>query len=154
MSEAVEEIRDLLRRLDGTVDPAERERLVSALMYAVYCLGRDEPSSAHEVFPILVPALRRIAGGLGHFAGSIETSFVLGVDEWTDIAWRRSALEFLFRLLPAEDGDWLRREIEPNAYDDLIRRYSHDLGYLRATEIPPGIPKSHWWWWAPREPDE
>jgi hypothetical protein len=152
----VDEIRDLLRRLDGASDPTERERLVSALMHAVYRLGRDNEwrTAAREASAVLAPAVRRISGGLGHFAGSIETSFVLGVDEWEDIAWRRSALEFLLALLPVDDAEWLRGQVEPDAYDNLIRRYSHDFGYLRSSKIPPGIPTSHWWWWAPLEPGE
>ncbi len=157
MSGAAEHVLSLLRRLDAARDAGERERLAEALMAAVYGFGlalhRGE-ESARELAAAAEPLVQRATGPLGLFAGSIEERFVLAWEPngWEEIAWRRSALAFLLELFP-DEADWLRDQIGPDAYDDVIRRRSHDFGHLRPSEIPPGMPRSHWWWWAPDEPE-
>lgn len=101
------------------------------------------------------PLLPRVTGALEVVAGSLEDRFMLSFEpgDWEDLSRLRSALEFLLDLFPGE-AEWVRTHVRPDAYDELIRRRSHDFGYLQPSEIPTGTPRSHWWWWAPLEPGE
>jgi len=161
MSEPVDRVLSLLQRLDAAREPNERAQLAEALMAAVFALGVAVHSgkvSWDEVRALAAagePLLIRVTGALELVAGSIEDRFLLSWEPggWEDLSRLRSALEFLLELFPGE-ADWVRTHVRPNAYDDLIQLHSHDFGYLRPFEIPPGIPTSHWWWWAPLEPDE
>jgi hypothetical protein len=161
MSEPVDRVLTLLRRLDAAREPNERAELAEKSMVAVFALGMavlSQEVSEDEVRALAAagePLLIRVTGALEIVAGSIEDRFMLTWDQdgWEDLSRLRSALEFLLELFPGQ-ADWVRSHVRPNAYDDLIRRRSHDFGYLRPSEIPPGIPTSHWWWWAPLEPNE
>jgi hypothetical protein len=159
VTNAVNEVRSLLGRLDDATEPGERDRLAEALMRALYRLGialhrgDEPPESAQEVAAAFEPVLRHVAGALAFVTGSIEDVFIVGLDDWADVAWRRSAIEFLLEILDPDDAAWLRAQLEPDAYDGMIRRYSEDLGYYPPSKIPAGVPTSHWWWWAPTEPE-
>ena len=161
MSELSDRVLLLLRRLDAAREPEERLLLAEALMAAVYALGvaveRREvaPEEVRALAKAAEPLLPRVTGALEIVAGSIEDRFMLSFEpgDWEDLCRLRSALEFLLQLFP-EDAGSVRADVRPGAYDDLIRRRSHDFGYLRPSEIPPGIPTSHWWWWAPLDPGE
>ena len=44
--------------------------------------------------------------------------------------------------------------IEPEdiaRFDLDLRRYIAEKGALPASEVPLGIPPSHWWWYPPRD---
>ena len=160
MSEAADRVLSLLRRLDAAREPDERTRLAEELLAAVYAFGlalqrgEESPETARALAAAGEPLLVSVTGPIEISAGSIEDMFMLSWDagdSWEDVARKRSALEFLLELFPGE-ADWVRRQVEPDRYDDLIRRRSHDFGYLRPDEIPAGLPPSHWWWWAPNEP--
>ena len=161
MNESTDRVLSLLRQLDAARKPGERPQLAEAFMVATYTLGmaveRGEVAreEVHALAAAAEPLLPRVTGALEIVAGSLEDRFMLTFEpgDWEDLSRLRSAFVFLLDLFPGK-ADWVQTHVRPDAYDDLIRRRSHDFGYLRPSEIPPGTPKSHWWWWAPLEPDE
>jgi hypothetical protein len=36
--------------------------------------------------------------------------------------------------------------------DDFIKEKGEYEGYIPPSQIPIGIPSSHWWWWYPETP--
>jgi hypothetical protein len=159
MSQATDRVLSLLRQLDAARQPEERGQLAEALMAAVFALGlafhRGEVNrdDLRALAAAGEPLLIRVTAAIAIVAGSIEDQFMLSWEPggWEDLSRTRSALEFLLELFPGE-ADWVREQVKPDAYDGLIRRRSHDFGYLRPSEIPEGVPAAHWWWWAPEEP--
>jgi hypothetical protein len=161
VSELPDRVLMLLRRLDEAREPEERLQLAESLVTVVYALGlaveRKEvaPDEVRTLAAAVEPLLFRVTGALEIVANSIEDRFMLSFEpgSWEELCRVRSGLEFLLALFP-EEAEWVRTHVRPDAYDDLIRRRSHDFGYLPPSEIPQGIPASHWWWWAPLEPGE
>jgi hypothetical protein len=161
VSEICDRVLSLLRRLDAAGESKERAQLAEAFLVAVYALGmaveRGEVSSdeVRVLAAAAYPLLPRVNGALEVVTGDIEDRFMLSFEpgDWEDLSRLRSALQFLLDLFPDEAG-WIQTHVRPDAYDDLIRRRSHDYGYLRPSEIPPGTPTSHWWWWAPEDPGD
>jgi hypothetical protein len=163
VTDAAEHLLELLRRLDAASDPGERERLGDEVMLAVYHFGRaletgeETDASARELAAASAPLVHRVTGPLGLFARRIPERFSYGwqPEEWEDVCRARSALEFLLELYgPGETADWLRSQIEPDADDDLLRTRCPEEGLVPPAEVPPGIPRSHWWWWCPALPED
>ena len=143
------------------LEPKARQQLAENLIVNVYALGlaaergavpREDISALSRAADALLP---RVAADLEGLADDIELRFMRSCEpgDWLDLLQLRSGLEFLFEVFPGR-AEWVRSHVHPGAHDDQIRRRSHDYGYLQTTEIPPGMPQSHWWWWAPLEPGE
>lgn len=70
--------------------------------------------------------------------------------EWPELAWRRSALQFLVELYAGTPVErWLREQVEPENNDDMIRQKADEQNFVKPTDVPTGIPPSHWWWRRP-----
>ncbi|WP_224242394.1 hypothetical protein [Hyalangium gracile] len=162
---------EVARRVDGilrAIAQAEglptsderRRQLCADLMSEVYELGlalNRDPSLRQA------PELARLSQARQHFEeeGLFEVQFHVGrlsqqlssleAQGWAAVCWRRSALAFFIELL----GQGLELDLlleDLSGLDEAIRAAADREGYLREEEIPPGIPVSHEWWWAPRSP--
>jgi hypothetical protein len=161
VSASPDSVLSLLQRLDAVLEPKARQQLAEALVDNVYSLGIaiERGAVAREELLGLAaaaePVLPRVSVDLQGVVDDIELRFMLSFEpgDWESLLQLRSGLEFLLEVFPAR-AEWVMTHVRPDAHDELIRRRSHDFGYLRPSEIPPGIPLSHWWWWAPIEPGE
>ncbi len=70
-------------------------------------------------------------------------------DGLADCCARRSVLQFLIDAGSPAAASIEREDIE--AHDHELRRIISYRGPLPASEVPPGIPRSHWWWYP--QPD-
>jgi hypothetical protein len=97
------------------------------------------------------PRLYANGGGLSRYADGIDArlheTFQIG-DEWQNIARRRSALAFLTELYRGTEvvDEW---NLEPEDLEEILRFRCQSEGFIAPEDIPPGIPRSHWWWWCP-----
>ena len=100
--------------------------------------------------------MRRLFGQHARYLSALEaTLFDLDRHEdWARVCRRRSVVEVVRDLYadPADDEAPFVGVADPEPVDDLIRQLAERWGYLRDSEVPPGIPASHWWWWAPAPP--
>ncbi len=72
-------------------------------------------------------------------------------DGLADCCARRSVLQFLIDAGSPAAASIEREDIE--AHDHELRRIISYGGPLPASEVPPGIPRSHWWWYPPPDRD-
>jgi hypothetical protein len=158
-------IAELLRDLAelptlGLPDGFARQRRAEAFMRRLFDLGRAASDSWRAS-----PAGARLAmaGEAALDAIYVDLQLVLaGISgmlwggwsegDWEKLCVRRSGLAFF--------EEFFREALESHEYgpfdalelDERIRARSDDEGYLDFAAVPTGVPATHWWWWAPREP--
>jgi hypothetical protein len=73
-------------------------------------------------------------------------------DEWTWVCERRSGVQFFLDLYSRSEISAAIELIEVRGLDQALRHRGEFEGHLEESEIPPGIPYTHWWWWLPKQP--
>lgn len=101
------------------------------------------------------PAVKRFLDGASGLLPGVMPGFFSAVDRFDgrlhmpgDLDWRqvgkfRSSLEFFTAYFGQSP------EFELEDVDAAIRERAQYDGGISAESIPHGIPKSHWWWFAP-----
>lgn len=133
---------------------------------------KDAPRSAapeHAIRPFLDYAFRLVRGELRDDAFVAEAApaipgarlalveVMLALDalltttfygqEWVDACTRRSCLEAVRTAWGSQLGGPGAPQLDCETVDDLMRQKATHEGGLSAAEIPPGTPRSHFWWW-------
>jgi len=70
-------------------------------------------------------------------------------DEWFSLCKRRSKIEFVRELYRDVAVDLGESFMDSEDLDITVRAAGDDEGGLDPSRIPPGMPRSHWWWWFP-----
>ncbi|MCY1059054.1 hypothetical protein [Nannocystis sp. SCPEA4] len=137
------------------IDHYHRRRFVADLLHDVYTLGlawSGDPALRGEVFARLAPVWRHFADEgpfeLEMFAARVSSSALIDAEGWVGPCRRRSALAFFVDLAGAE-LELTRLEEDLADVDETLRELATREGYLRDEERDPGVPREHWWWWAP-----
>ena len=73
-------------------------------------------------------------------------------NEWDGICWRRSAVEAIKEMYQNTCLEEYFDDLDTEEVDDFIKEKGKHEGYIPESEIPIGIPSSHWWWWYPEIP--
>lgn len=136
----------------------ERRRgLVAEMLRAFYRAGllcSGAPELRPEVSARLAPVWRHFADEgtfeLQMFAGRQMSSALCEAEGWPGPCRGRSALAFFIEFADAAlELESLRVELAD--LDESLREGADREGYLRDEEIDAGVPRTHWWWWAPRD---
>jgi hypothetical protein len=158
----LDEARARLRALRDRPEGAPTAPLVADALRLIYRLGvalGDHPA-LHDA-----PALR---GFLDDTAAALAAEHVALVfypgalvdefehawehDEWRQLVERRSGLQFFLDLYRDTALAPYVAELELADLDRRVRDWGTHDGFLPASQIEPGIPRSHWWWWLPEAP--
>lgn len=150
----------LARRLDDATDHDDKviaaERFVDAQLALGQALARDPDlrwdgamiDHLYATAPLIEHDLAFIA------RHADDTHRILGLpfehDEWRRVVERRSAFEFLRELYADSSAGAGLGAIDLGPLDERLKFVGEREGML--TEIPDGIPTTHWWWWAPGSP--
>ena len=73
-------------------------------------------------------------------------------NEWDGICWQRSAVEAIKEMYQNTCLEEHFDDLDTEEVDDFIKEKGKHEGYIPESEIPIGIPSSHWWWWYPEIP--
>jgi hypothetical protein len=135
-------------RRRGFVAQMLREFYRSGLL----CSGA--PASRHEVSARLAPVWRHFADEgmfeLQMFAGRQMSSALCEAEGWPGPCRGRSALAFFVEFADAA-LELESLELDLADLDESLRERADREGYLRDEEIDAGVPRTHGWWWAPRD---
>jgi hypothetical protein len=81
-------------------------------------------------------------------------------DPWPEVCWRRSAFEALKELYQntqdltlKECFELFQDDFDTEDVDYLIEYKATNKTPVHESDIPPGMPRSHWWWWGERAED-
>jgi hypothetical protein len=98
--------------------------------------------------------LLAVVGSIRTYVRSIENKFYgpWVYDEWTWVAKRRSAIEFLRELFRDTSFEEFLPFFNTEDIDRMFPNQQEIGGYLPVETIPEGTPPSHWWWWYPEVP--
>lgn len=99
-----------------------------------------------------VPVLREHHVDLMFFPGEVVRRFqgIWEYNEWERLCAARSGLQFFVDLFGKTALAENLSDFDTGYVDDLIREMGRE-GHLTDDEIPHGVPRSHWWWWHPRQ---
>jgi len=138
---------------------AEHRPAMDSLMATVYELGtalrRDSRLAVTEPVVSFIRQAQSIRNRLLLMANlyvmnttHILTSSFMG-EEWFQVCYRRSAVEFLRTLLSVTPENDL---VDTENLDEFIRERGDTEAVTPPGGIDTAIPFSHWWWWLPDQP--
>jgi hypothetical protein len=153
---------DQLGLTSGAINKASVTDVFMQKLLHVYLLLKRDPSlfEVQELQNFLRESAPRLAGGIARhitkFQMEIEDLFSQDpdYDPWEQVCYRRSAFEALRELYQDTQDPELKRCLDLSNEDwnpediDFIIEQKAVPEPIAESNIPAGMPRSHWWWWG------
>jgi hypothetical protein len=155
----LDQLEHALNRATPGMAEGEQERLAAAALDALFDIGLALSTGRlqrSDIQPVLdrtrekLSLLDRGIFGVVVDGPSPLLNDIVFPDAWREVCTIRSSLQFAIDLY--SDGrvpEHLREDLEQ--FDHLLEQVGKRDAPLPPKEVPPGVPRSHWWWWAPYE---
>lgn len=146
------ELQDLLG--DQTEPLPSHKAIARSLLFvpslANFALRRGGDAPEPEFLAATGASLRYVWDGVIDIRDTTRQLILDAVEpvHWQQALEQRTGLQFLVDWYAGLLGELLG-ELRLDELDSQLRDRAQKSGFARETDVPPGVPRSHWWWNLP-----